>query len=358
MIDRLVRDAAPYTDDEIRALPLDGAEAELREAILAEPHPRPRPARRARRRRVRVIPAIAVAVGLLVLVAALPGGDERPGVPSAGPGWAEAALRVANAVPRLLVGEPGWRVERADQFTVAEGEMSFRKGKRTLDLHWRTAGRHRGWVKDRAMSGRRLPDVEVLGARAVVFLYEHSRDDYTALWRDGRYTLELRVGYPSPRPALTYDEFRALLRSLEPVGVDEWLAAMPPSVVVPADSRRVVNEMLADMALPPGFDRTPLYSGGAVRDRYQLGAQVAGAVACGWIERWVAAVDAGDDSGAAEAVRAMQGSREWDVLREMDAAGDYPEVLWEYPAAMAGEGTISGGRPMSVEESYRDALGC
>jgi hypothetical protein len=42
----------------------------------------------------------------------------------------------------------------------------------------------------------------------------------------------------------------------------------------------------------------------------------------------------------------------------MDAAGAFPEVLWEYPAAMVGEGAISGGRPLTVEESYEDALGC
>jgi hypothetical protein len=357
MIDRLVRDAAPYTDDEIRSLPLEGAEAELRAAILAEPRPRPRP-RAPRRRRVRLIPAVAVAAGLLVLVAALPGGDERPGVPSAGPGWAEAALRVANAVPRLLVGEPGWAVDRADEFSVDQGEMSFRNGKRTLELFWRTAGSYRSWVKDRAMSGRRQADVEVHGTRAVVFLYDHSRDDYTALWRHGRYTMELRVGHPSPLPPLTYARFRALLVSLEEVGVNEWLEAMPANVVVPADSQRVVNEMLADMERPRGFDPTPLYSEGAVSDRYQLGARVAGAVACAWIERWIAAVDAGDDRRAAAAVRAMQGSRDWSILREMDAAGAYPEVLWEYPAAMAGEGEISGGRPLTVEESYEDALGC
>ena len=37
------------------------------------------------------------------------------------------------------------------------------------------------------------------------------------------------------------------------------------------------------------------------------------------------------------------------MLREMDAEGDYPEVVWEYAAE------VQAGR---VPEGYRDGLGC
>jgi hypothetical protein len=157
---------------------------------------------------------------------------------------------------------------------------------------------------------------------------------------------------------MTPAEHRRLLGSLKEVGVDEWLGAMPPSVVLPKDTRTVVDGMLADMALPDGFDASALRAGQAVRDRYQLGARVAGAVACAWIERWIDARNAGDAEAAAVAVSAMQGSRRWAILREMTAEGDYPKVLWEYADAMKGDGTVMGGRVLTVEESHRPALGC
>ena len=52
--------------------------------------------------------------------------------------------------------------------------------------------------------------------------------------------------------------------------------------------------MLAGVPHPEGFDIVALQSGDGIRDRYQLGAQVAGAVACAWIEQWVDARRAGD----------------------------------------------------------------
>lgn len=54
----------------------------------------------------------------------------------------------------------------------------------------------------------------------------------------------------------------------------------------------------------------------------------------------------------------MGASREWGILIEMSTEGEYPEVVWEYADAIAGDGTIVGGRVLTVEESYQAALGC
>ncbi len=116
--------------------------------------------------------------------------------------------------------------------------------------------------------------------------------------------------------------------------------------------------MLADMPLPDGFDAGPLKSGNGARDRYQLGAQVAGAVACAWIDRWIAARRTGDASGVRRAVAAMVSSHEWPILREMDAEGRYPEVLWGLADAMAENRGVMAGKLLTVEESYRSSLGC
>jgi hypothetical protein len=85
---------------------------------------------------------------------------------------------------------------------------------------------------------------------------------------------------------------------------------------------------------------------------------VSGAVACAWIDRWVTARRTGDEVGVRNAVSAIESSHGWPILREMDEEGDYPEVLWELADAMRPNEPISGGKPLSIEESYQAALGC
>jgi hypothetical protein len=48
---------------------------------------------------------------------------------------------------------------------------------------------------------------------------------------------------------------------------------------------------------------------------------------------------------------ALASSRDWAILQEMNSEGDYPEVLWQYADAVAGDGKV-----VSVEESYKAAL--
>jgi hypothetical protein len=61
------------------------------------------------------------------------------------------------------------------------------------------------------------------------------------------------------------------------------------------------------------------------------------------------AKDAGSESRMAAAVAALQTSKHWPILLEMDERGDYAEVLWQY----ADE--VPAG---SVPEGYRQGLGC
>lgn len=303
-LDDTLRRATPITDEELATLPLDAFEAEVRESILA----RPRPVRRAprRRRRRRLVPlagalaAATIATGVLVLPGG--GGSDRA--------WAAELVRVAESVPRLLVAD--WKVTRADQFAVGMGEMEFTDGRRTVQLSWRR------------------------GEEPI------SKDGILG-WKQGGYALELRGDGAA--------EARAALRE---VSVDEWLGAMPASVVKPADSDKLVDEMLADMPTPPGFDRSALDTAGSPRDRYQLGARVTGTVACGWIASWIDG-DAKQQAEAAQALRVVQRST---VLKEMAKQGHYHEVLGQYVDAIATTGTVVGGKTLTVAESYKDALGC
>ena len=42
----------------------------------------------------------------------------------------------------------------------------------------------------------------------------------------------------------------------------------------------------------------------------------------------------------------------------MEREGAYGEVLFQYVDAIASGGTVIGGKPLTVEGSYKDALGC
>ena len=133
---------------------------------------------------------------------------------------------------------------------------------------------------------------------------------------------------------------------------------MPASVIEPTSRPEVVHSMLIGVPLPPGFEEETLLRGDAVRDRYRLAAQVAGAVACRWIEDWVSARRAGDEVSARKAAQAMASSHTWPVLKEMQVEGDYPEVLWEYADAMASNAPVQAGTALTVASSYAAALGC
>jgi hypothetical protein len=61
----------------------------------------------------------------------------------------------------------------------------------------------------------------------------------------------------------------------------------------------------------------------------------------------------------ATAAKALATSREWPLLREMDAEGDYPEVVWQYADAINGKGDVPGGKlGLTVGGTYKDAFGC
>ncbi len=337
-LDALVARAAPVADEDLGRVPLQAL--------------RPDPPHRRRRRIARPLAgafaAAALAVGAVFVLAARDGEQ-------AGTAWAAPLVKLANNSPLLLLDAPGWKVTRADEYDEAraklvEGEMTFTDASgRSADLHWR-AGDLAGWQKDRANGAPLVVTRTVMGHRAQVIRYAQSQN-YAALWADddGR-VLEFRTD------AASLAAFEGLLASLKRVDVDAWLSAMPASVIKTADRATVVREMLADIDQPPGFDAKKLEQGELLKDRYQLGAAVAGAVACAWIERWDAARKRGDDATATAAAAAMHGSRDWKILGEMNADGDYPEVLWDYADAMrSGDGTWHG-RPLVKE--IRSGLGC
>jgi hypothetical protein len=297
--------------------------------------------RRRRLSAVGLLAPVAAAAGV-ALVIVLGGGQDREVPAPAG----QALHADGGEAPHLLLGG-GWKVTRVDEWEPGSGEMTFLRDGSTLLLNWLPT-RHAGPAVGPAKEPGARPELEFGtsdGDRAAVWHSEES-GDRVAVWRDGETTFLARG------PALSAAELAGLVQSLRDVGLEEWLRAVPQRAVTPPEHADTVDAMLAGLPLPPGLDVAALRSSAATRDRYQLGAQVAGAVVCGWLAVWVE----GDAPAAERAVRALASSRDWPVLREMDAEGDYPEVVWQYADAVAGNGTVEAGKTLTVEESYRSAL--
>lgn len=361
-IDELVLGAAP-TDEAVASPSLAPVMADLREQIMETDTVRPRQhadvtklaqggTRRRPRRRYRLIGASAAAAVLAVVAVVVGVGDDSSSA------YAAEVVAVAEASPRLLIGNEGWQVTRADELNAEQGEMTFEQGARSADLHWRPADTHVEFVEDRRDGSDLEEPVVIAGDEGVLFRYAGT-DTFTALWLRGEHSLELRIDGTSE------NEFRRVADTVQAVSVETWLDALPESVVRPADRSDAVTEMLTGLPIPDSFDRSAL-DGVQASDRYQLGAQVSGAVACGWLDQWDAADRAGDEDRKAQAAEALATSPTWPILLEMNDEGDYPEVVWEYSAAVnggrielpAGVDIVDYGPETVANGGYVPGLGC
>jgi hypothetical protein len=267
--------------------------------------------------------ACAAVIAVLVVL----GGGSVDSVKDGGrPTYAAAAVKVAEANPRLLVTAPGWSIVHAHSFEVDSGILEYRYRRtaaygpdaHSLHLSWYPARLYRSILRERRPD-RTAETSTVLGRRAITF-HDHRRggsDYFTVLPPQGKVFVELSA-------SLDASEYATVLRSLRAVGVDRWLAAMPAEVVQPASRSEVIARMLAGVPLPPGFDLAALEETEShLTVRFELGRTVADAVACGWLESWSAATRSGDDATARQAVEGMAGARRWPVLLQMVQEKDY-----------------------------------
>ena len=256
------------------------------------------------RRRV----TLGVGVGLAAVLAALLVFSGWLGGPGSGrPEFATAAVRVAEANPRLLVTAPGWKIVRADEFEPDIGELAFSDDSHSFDIRWYPARLYGRYLRDRADVS--TPEQgTLLGQRATTV--EYSPVEYaTMLSPQGSVFIEVRGRLDSKR---AYDE---ILHSLRPVDVETWLSAMPPSTVRPEARSEAVDQMLRGIPLPPGFDAAVLQSEDSISDQSSLAVMVGNAVACGWVKSWIAARAVGDNAAAKRAVVAMASSGDWPIVR-------------------------------------------
>ncbi len=361
-IDAAVAAANPVPRDALASPRIERAGALLLAAIACEPRAArtpalpPSPARaRATVRRPRLLAAgAAAAIAAAVIGLALSGG----GGPGAGsPAFGAQLIRYAENSPLVLLQLDGWHVNYAAEDSAQEGELHFLPDgagesdvSHEAELHWRE-GPLSGWIADRAASSDLRTAAPALGTSARVFRYSGGSpraSAFTALWLYRGRVLEFR--------ATTADlaAFTRMLSALRAVDATAWLSALPASVVRAAEHPATVSAMLNGIPLPPGFDASRVGGSGQWQNRYQLGAAVAGTVACTWIERWLQARGAGNQSEAREAVAAMSTAPKWPVLHEMESQGAYPQVLEGFAAAMA-TGSWHG-YPLAAAAS--EGLGC
>jgi hypothetical protein len=253
-------------------------------------------------------------VAVITILFVLSGGSVKHG---GRPTYAAAAVKVAEANPRLLVTAPGWSVIHANSFQAEYGGLTYKKAGHpafgpaglSLTMNWAPAALYRTILRESRLKAI-VTKSTVLGRKTTTFHYRGSPAYITILPPHNGVFVSLSATLPK-------GAYESVLRSLRAVSVERWLAAMPPEVVQPAAESGVIAQMLHGVPLPPSFESSALEAEGALTNRYELGQAVAGAVACGWLESWDAATRSGDGATAAAAVAAMSSARHWAVLLQM-----------------------------------------
>jgi len=342
---------AKITDDAVAELPLHRGRAELLEEIMSTPviDDRPQSVRseHSRRRTTWVVPAAAAAVVAALALGTAWWATSDPA--SSGHGSSGLASQpIGRDGEYVVLSAPGWVVTSTDA-DEHRGEMTYEKGSRSLELMWGPADSYEEYVEDR----RHIVDppadgkpIQILGKSAQLWAY--GPQDHTAIREveDGAW-IEVRAD------GMREAGYLALLDDLELVDEAGFEAILPDSFVTSAERPAAVAEILDGIAavaqplLPPGVERSSITS--EQNDDYQLGAEVAGAVACAWLDDYADARRTGDDRRAQRAAGIFTTVRDWPVLNQMNDRGGYTEVVWDYAdKVLVGE----------VPDGYSSGLGC
>jgi hypothetical protein len=297
------------------------------------------------RRRQRWLVPIAAAAAVSALASGplwWPGGDGSSGGPAQGASTdaASAPAAPAGATGHYgLLPAPGWTLDRTSD-DVHGGEADFVRGEQELTVSWYPAASYEDYVEDRRHITEPPRDgapIEVLGLAGQLWSYNPT--DHTVIREvQGGFWTELRGS------GMSASAFRTLVDQVRLVDLDEFEANLPDHYVRGAGRDAAVTAILDDIEAVSGKG-LPAGKPGPTStepDPYDLGADVAGAYTCAWVEEFAT----GD---RAEAKRVLRTARQWPVLRKMKAEGDYPDVVWEIADAV-----VAG----HVPPEYREGLDC
>jgi hypothetical protein len=236
--------------------------------------------------------------------------------PGANPGFVDAAVKVAEANPRLLITAPGWRIVEARSFRPQRGQLELGDGTDQVHLSWGPAADRRESLYNNGGGGRVAGtwNETIAGRKAIVF---HLEVGPTGSYFTTVFPAEAGVFVSLDGAFATRNEWEALMASVRAVGVDEWLEAMPGEILRPGAFTAELARMLHGVPVPPGFDATAAIKPTELTNRFQAAKKLTQAVTCEWVRSWDGARKEGDQAGAREAVEAMSGVRDWPVLLRM-----------------------------------------
>jgi hypothetical protein len=262
----------------------------------------------------------------------------------------------AGQLPRVLIDASDWSIVYVDhsegvnaggEFAVSDIQFSDRSDHAELRMNSGSHADLQALIADRADDHVRIEDAPIWDTSAAVV---DLGSGFTAMWESNAVEYEFVA-----HEIVDEEKFRSLLSSLVQTSEEEWVSSLSEDIV--SDRARVVSTYLMDVPLPPNFDTESLEAG-PVEHWYQVAAETISSVSCSWIDYWIDAKAAGDTEAVHRAVDAMSSSHDWQVLADMSSEGEYPNVVWEYADAMAGDGVIVAGDITTVEASYQRAFGC
>lgn len=264
------------------------------------------------------------------------------------PVWAAEAVAVATQSPRLLIR--GWAVEGVGAFSIENGEMTFESGGRTADLFWTPASMLNDRVNDRVQSSTSTTTTSVGDIEWTMF--DDGRSGHRAIALVDGSTIEV-VASPTNE-----SEFIDLLGRIESVDVDTWLSALPASIVQPGSQIAVVEQMTADIPLPPGLEVSDITDTDIVGNRAQVAVAVLQPVVCGWIDTWFTAKESGDQQLVDQVEEVLGTAREWAVVEEMIGGPWTDSLLQRTNAVATGSLITDGSSPESINRDNLAGIGC
>jgi hypothetical protein len=378
-----LRAANPFPDDALDAPEVSSAAGGLCDAIVAsdpttldgETDDLLPAARRGPHgpRRAWWLAATAAVVALVVGVAVLtlPGDDTSTVTSTDGEQTSTTDATVAPGPPAGVAPHyllEGWSMTRVDEYpggeAELEGEVDYEGGGGAeyadgdgdgdvLSLTWTSADQHPGNLEEYRSEYVEVGEITVDGVTAALVTTDASSgyEEWIALWTADDLALIARLEIDDEAEA------REVLGSLRRAPEAAWTEALPDSAVPAAARAGVVEELLRGLPLPPDLDAGALGEATTTSDRYQLGAAVTSAVACGWFDVWWQARETGDTATEAAAIEAMASARQWPVLLEMEEEGDWPQAVWELADGMAGERVFGTGLGLlTLDEMYAEGV--
>lgn len=161
-------------------------------------------------------------------------------------------------------------------------------------------------------------------------------------WNDGEYRVDVQRGFWTwefnTAGFTSQQQVIDLVTGSTIVDVDTWTTSLSDSVIAPDQRTAMIDDLLVGVPLPPGFDAAPL-AAVATEDRYQLIAEVSGAVTCGWFDEWLAAGATGDPVRREEAAAALASAHDWAMLDEIADRGGWTQAVLRLVDAVNGIGT-------------------